>query len=409
MVYIVGVNPYYLELKDNVYTAWITMGVFVMVDKSIVDEVYKLMWPKPLKLFTAGPVACFPEVLEVMRIQMLSHRSDEYRALHRDTVERLAEFLEARKATVLLIPASGTGFMEASIRNAVTPRGKVLVTIIGAFGKRYKEVVESNGRIPIVLEKPPGEPVLPEELDEALKKNPDVEAVTITYNETSTGVLNPLRELAKVAKEHDKLVFVDAVSAMGAADIKVDEWGIDLVFASSQKAFGVPPGLAMAAVSEEVFEKAEKIPERGWYFDLLKLRKYLESQWSTPSTPPIPQIAGLNAVLRLIEKMGGKETWLKMYAERAEKIRKGVLELGLELFAREGYYSPTITVVKTPPGVRGIDVYKAMRERGFEIAKGYGPVKEYTFRIGHMGYITDEDIDELFKNLREVIKELKKK
>ncbi len=373
----------------------------------VIDEVRRIMWPKPLKLFTAGPVACFPEVLEVMSLQMLSHRSDEYRALHKDTVLRLADFLEAKESTVLLIPASGTGFMEASIRNAVTPGGKVLVTIIGAFGKRYREVVESNGRVPIVLEKPPGEPVLPEELDEALKKNPDVEAVTITYNETSTGVLNPLPELAKVVKEHDKLLFVDAVSAMGAADIKVDEWGIDLVFASSQKAFGVPPGLAMAAVSPAVFEKAEKIPGRGWYFDLLKIKKYLDSQWSTPSTPPIPQIAGLNAVLRIIEKMGGKEAWLRMYAERAEKIRRGVRDLGLELFAREGYYSPTITVVKAPEGVRGVDVYKAMRNRGFEIAKGYGPVKEYTFRIGHMGYITDEDIEELFINLREVIEELK--
>ncbi len=375
----------------------------------VIEEVRSIIWPKPLKLFTAGPVACFPEVLEAMKFQQFSHRSAEYRELHKDTTLRLAEFLEARKATVLLIPASGTGFMEASIRNAITPGGKVLVTIIGAFGKRYHEVVETNGRKAVVLEKKPGEPVLPEELDDALKKNPDVEAVTITYNETSTGVLNPLRELAKVAKEHEKLVFVDAVSAMGAADIKVDEWGLDLVFASSQKAFGVPPGLAMAAVSEEVFERAKKIPDRGWYFDLLRLRKYLEQQWSTPSTPPIPQIIGLNVVLRIIEKMGGKEKWLQMYSERAEKIRKGVLDLGLELFATPGYYSPTITVVKTPPGIKGVEVYEAMRKRGFEIAKGYGPVKEYTFRIGHMGYITDEDIKELFDNLREVIEELKKK
>lgn len=375
----------------------------------IVEEIKKLVWPRELKLFTAGPVSCFPEVLEAMKIQMFSHRSIEYRKLHRDTTIRLQKFLEAEKSTVLLIPASGTGFMEASIRNAVTYGGKVLVTIIGAFGERYREVVESNGRQPVVLRKKPGEPVLPEELDEALKKNPDVEAVTITYNETSTGVLNPLRELAKVAKEHDKLVFVDAVSAMGAADIKVDEWNLDIVFASSQKAFGLPPGLAMAAVSNTVFEKAKNITERGWYFDLLKLKDYLEREWSTPSTPPIPQIIGLNIVLRIIERMGGKYSWLKMYEERAKKIRNKVIELGLELFAKPGYYSPTITVIKTPPGINGVEVYKAMRSRGFEIAKGYGPVKNITFRIGHMGYIRDEDIDELFKNLHEVLEELKKK
>lgn len=374
-----------------------------MMYPEVVKEVEKILWPKPLKLFTAGPVACFPEVLEVMKLQMLSHRSAEYRELHRDTVKRLADFLEAKKATVLLIPSSGTGFMEASIRNAVTPKGKVLVTIIGEFGHRYKEAVERNGRIPVVLEKPLGKPVLPEELDDALKKNPDVEAVTITYNETSTGVLNPLRELAKVAKERDKLVFVDAVSAMGAAEIKVDEWGLDLVFSSSQKAFGVPPGLAMAAVSEEVFERAKKIPDRGLYFDLLEIREVLLEQWSTPTTPPIPQVAGLNAVLRIVEKMGGKEAWLRMYAERAEKIRRGVLELGLQLFAEPGYYSPTITVIYNPPGVKGPVIYEEMRKRGIEIARGYGKVKDITFRIGHMGYITDEDIKLLFDTLREVL------
>jgi len=379
----------------------------IMKYKDVIDEVLKIMWPRPLKLFTAGPVACFPEVLEVMKAQMFSHRSVEYSELHRDTVKRLADFLEAKKSIVMLFPSSGTGIMEASIRNAVTLGGKVLVTIIGAFGYRYRDVVEWNGRKAIVLEKKPGEPVLPEELDDALKKNPDVEAVTITYNETSTGVLNPLKELAKVAKEHEKLVFVDAVSAMGAADIKVDEWGLDIVFASSQKAFGVPPGLAMASFSEDIFEKAKKISDRGWYFDLPLYRKYLDKQWSTPSTPPIPQIAGLNVALRIIEKMGGKYAWLKMYEDRAEKIRSGVLDLGLELFAKPGYYSPTITVIKTPPGIKGVDVYNEMRKRGFEIAKGYGPVKEYTFRIGHMGYITDEDIEELFKNLKEVIEYLK--
>ncbi|MEM1618041.1 MAG: alanine--glyoxylate aminotransferase family protein [Desulfurococcaceae archaeon] len=369
----------------------------------VVKEVEKILWPRPLKLFTAGPVACFPEVLEIMKVQMLSHRSAEYRSLHRDTVERLAKFLEARKSTVLLIPASGTGFMEASIRNAVSPKGKVLVTIIGEFGNRYKEAVERNGRVPIVLEKPLGKPVLPEELDDALKKNPDVEAVTITYNETSTGVLNPLRELAKVAKERDKLVFVDAVSAMGAAEIKVDEWGLDLVFASSQKAFGLPPGLAMAAVSERVFEVAKKIPDRGLYFDLLEIREFLQREWSTPTTPPIPQIAALNVVLRIIERMGGKEAWLRMYEERAEKIRKGILDLGLQLFAEPGYYSPTITVVYNPPGIRGPVIYEEMKKRGIEIARGYGKVRDITFRIGHMGYITDEDIDLLFSNLREVL------
>ena len=161
--------------------------------RDVVEEVTNMVSPK-YKLFTAGPVACFPEVLEVMKIQMFSHRSKEYKEIHVDTLNRLKEFLEVKKGEALLFPSSGTGIMEASIRNAVSLRGKVLVTIIGAFGKRYADVVKKNGREVVKLEVPLGKAVKPDILDAALDKNPDVEAVTVTYNETSTGVLKPLKE-----------------------------------------------------------------------------------------------------------------------------------------------------------------------------------------------------------------------
>ncbi len=375
--------------------------------ENVIQEIMKVVWPKPLKLFTAGPVACFPEVLKVMGFQMFSHRSREYRDLHKDTVLKLSDFLEVNDSVVLLFPSSGTGVMEASIRNFVSPKGSVLVTVIGAFGKRYKDVVVSNGRKAILLGKELGEPVLPDELDEALRKHPEVEAVTITYNETSTGVLNPLRELAEVVKEHGKLVFVDAVSAMGAADIKFDEWGLDVVFSSSQKAFGIPPGLAVGVFSQVVLKKAEEMPERGWYFDILKYLKYQQEQWSTPSTPPIPQIIGLNVMLRVVDKMGGKNAWLKMYADRASKVRDGVRRLGLTILAKPGYESPTITCVKSPEGIDGVKVYEMMRERGYELAKGYGELKHSSFRIGHMGYMPEEYINEMLAILSYVINELR--
>ncbi len=364
---------------------------------------------KDLKLFTAGPVACFPEVLEAMATQMFSHRSPEYKELHMEVVERLQRFLET-KQTVMLFPSSGSGVMEASIRNCIPHGKKVLVTIIGAFGKRYAEVVESNGRVSVKLEVPePGLGITPEDLDDVLQKNPDVEAVTITYNETSVGVLNPLKELAKVAKEHEKMVFVDAVSAMGGADIKFDEWGLDIVFASSQKAFGIPPGLAMAAFSDEVFERAKKIPERGWYFDLLLYKKYQEVKKGTPSTPPIPQIIALNVILEKIEREYGKKKWLEMYEKRSSMIREGVKNMGLEIVAKPGFESPTITAVYAPEGVSGKEVYFKMREKGYELAQGYGELKEKTFRIGNMGYMTFEDIKEMLQVLEEVIEELRRK
>jgi len=378
------------------------------LNKKILEEINKLVWSSPKKLFTAGPVACFPEVLEAMKIQMFSHRSKEYRALHKDTIERLEKFLEVKEGKVLLFPSSGTGIMEASIRNFVQIKGNVLVTIIGAFGERYKEVVEAKGRKAITLVKNPGDPVFPDDLEEALVKNPEVEAVTITYNETSTGVLNPLKELSYVAKKHGKLVFVDAVSAMGAAEIKFDEWGMDVVFSSSQKAFGLPPGLAIGVFSKEALKKAEKITNRGWYFDVLEYVKTQEEEWSTPSTPPIPQIIGLNVILRMIEEMGGKKQWLNMYNERAEMIRNGVKRLGLEIFARRGYESPTITCVKVPVNIDGYEIYERMRKRGYELAAGYGPFKKTTFRIGHMGYITKEDIEGMLNNLAIVLEEMLK-
>jgi aspartate aminotransferase-like enzyme len=283
----------------------------------------------------------------------------------------------------------------------------VLVTVVGAFGDRYKEVVESNGRKAVLLEYEPGKAVHPEDLDAALHKNPDVTAVTITHNETSTGVLNPLSELAKVVREHGKLLFVDAVSAMGGTDIHVNTWGTDVVFSSSQKAFGVPPGLAVGVFSEEFLGRAKTLEEKGWYFDVLKYVKYQNEKQGIPSTPPIPQVLGLNVILRVIEQMGGKEKWLNVYKQRSEMIRNGVKEMGLSTLAEKGYESPTIAAVVTPEGITGTQVYEAMRQRKFELAKGYGAVKEKTFRIGNMGYIPFEDIQEMLENLGEVIDELK--
>lgn len=354
-----------------------------------------------MKLFTAGPVACFPEVLEVMGSQMFSHRSREYQEIHMETIDLLMEFLET-KQNIIFFPSSGTGFMEASVRNAVSENGKVLVTSIGSFGDRYADVVEKNGRRVVKLSFELGMPVDEDKLRETLDEHPDIEAVTITYNETSTGVLNPLSRLSKVVHKYDKLLFVDAVSAMGAADIKMDEWNIDLVFSSSQKAFGVPPGLAFAAISNRVLKISSNMPNKGWYFDFNLYVKYQNEKKGTPSTPPIPQIMGLNVILKKIKEIG-KYSWLNIYSNRAEKIRNSVKALGLKILAKKGYESPTITVVFAPPRCSGPEIYENMRDRGFELAKGYGNLKKETFRIGHMGYILDEDIDDMFTNLKQVI------
>jgi aspartate aminotransferase-like enzyme len=355
-----------------------------------------------LKLFTVGPVACYPQVLEAMGQQMISHRSDEYKKLHAETVEMLQRFLGTENE-VFLFSSTGSGFMEASVRNCV--KEKMLCCICGSFGKRYAEVAAANGKQAETLEVPLGEPILPDLLHQTLSESPDVEAVSITHNETSMGLINPLEQLAEVVKKHDKLLFVDAVSSMGGTEIKVDKWGLDVCFSSSQKCFGVPPGLGMGSVSEAALKKSEAAENKGWYFDFKVWEKHQKKK-GTPMTSVIPQIAGLNRILKMIESKGGKEWFFDLYAERNHHIREGVQKLGLTMFPKSGYESPTVNCVNAPAGIDGLDVYGKMRGEGFELAKGYGTVQNVTFRIGNMGYIESADIDSMLKALGKVLVEL---
>ena len=352
-----------------------------------------------LKLFTVGPVACYPEVLEAMGMQMVSHRSQEYKNLHVETVEMLQRFLETNNE-VFLFSSTGTGFMEASVRNCVTK--KLLVCICGSFGERYAEVATANGKQVETLEVPLGQPILPDLLDKKLSASPDVEAVAITHNETSMGLINPLKQLAEVTKKHDKLLFVDAVSSMGGTEIDVDRWGLDVCFSSSQKCFGVPPGLGIGSVSTEALTKSETAENKGWYFDFKVWEKHQKKQ-GTPVTSVIPQIAGLNRILKLIEIKGGKQWFFDLYAERNRHIREGIQKLGLTMFPMNGYESPTVNCVNAPAGIDGVEIYRKMRGEGFELAKGYGAVQNLTFRIGNMGYIDSVDIDYMLAALERVL------
>ena len=352
-----------------------------------------------LKLFTVGPVACYPEVLEAMGMQMVSHRSQEYKNLHVETVEMLQRFLETNNE-VFLFSSTGTGFMEASVRNCVTK--KLLVCICGSFGERYAEVATANGKQVETLEVPLGQPILPDLLDKKLSASPDVEAVAITHNETSMGLINPLKQLAEVTKKHDKLLFVDAVSSMGGTEIDVDRWGLDICFSSSQKCFGVPPGLGIGSVSTEALTKSETAENKGWYFDFKVWEKHQKKQ-GTPVTSVIPQIAGLNRILKLIEIKGGKQWFFDLYAERNRHIREGIQKLGLTMFPMNGYESPTVNCVNAPAGIDGVEIYRKMRGEGFELAKGYGAVQNLTFRIGNMGYIDSVDIDYMLAALERVL------
>ncbi len=352
-----------------------------------------------MKLFSVGPVACYPEVLEEMKLQMFSHRSEEYKRLHGETVELLQKFLETENQ-VFLFSSTGTGFMEGSVRNCVEK--KILCCINGSFGKRFSDVAISNGKTIETIEPPLGESITPDLIDDKLSKCPDIEAVAITHNETSIGLINSLQKLAHVVKKHDKLLFVDSVSSMGGTEIKVDKWGLDVCFSSSQKCFGVPPGLGIGSVSEDALKKSEVAKNKGWYFDFKLWERYQKTA-GTPMTSVIPQIAGLNRILKLIDSWGGKEKYFDLYKERNRRIREGVQKLGLTLFPKKGCESPTVTCINAPSNISGPEIYQKMRENEFELAKGYGSIRDTTFRIGNMGYIEFEDIELMLRELGEVI------
>ena len=352
-----------------------------------------------MKLFTVGPVACYPEVLDAMGMQMVSHRSEEYKTLHTETVETLQRFLETENQ-VFLFSSTGSGFMEASVRKCVTK--KMLCCICGSFGKRYAEVASANGKQVENLEVPLGEPILPDLLDKKLSEVPDVEAVSITHNETSVGLMNPLEKLAKVVKNHGKLLFVDAVSSMGGTEIKVDKWGLDICFTSSQKCFGVPPGLGIGSVSAGALKKSETAQNKGWYFDFNVWAQH-QKKAGTPMTSVVPQIAGLNTILNLIDAKGGKSAFFDLYTARNRRIRDGMKKLNLSMFPKSGYLSPTVNCIKSPAGIDGLEIYERMRMEGFELAEGYGTIKNSTFRIGNMGYIPFEDIDSMLDALAGVL------
>ncbi len=333
-------------------------------------------------------------------MQMVSHRSKEYLKIHYETVEQLQDFIET-KNSVYLFSSTGTGFMEAAVRNCVAE--KLIVCVNGSFGKRFADVAEANGREAVKVVSKLGEPVTPEMIKEALDAHPDAEAVAITHNETSTGLINDLPALTSVVSEYDKLCFVDGVSSMGGTEIKSDEWGVDIMFSSSQKCFGVPPGIGVGSVSQRALDVSAKMPNKGWYFDLQVWEKNHAGGKGTPMTTTIPQIAGLNAGLKMIEAMGGKQAYFGLFKKRNMAIRNGIKEYGLDTYAKKGYESPTVNCIGAPEGMSGPEVYEAMRGHGFELAKGYGDLKETTFRIGNMGWIPDEYIGEMLEALGKVV------
>lgn len=342
-------------------------------------------------MFTPGPVDVDPDVLEAQAKPMIPHRTAEFNEFFRGTEAKLQKVFMTENR-IFQPPATGSGMQEAGVRNLA--QKDILSTVNGAFSQRWYQVAVDNGKQADRLDAAWGDIIEPDALADALKKK-HYEAVTIVHNETSTGVENPLKELATVVHEvsPDTLILVDAVSSMGGVKIETDTWGVDFILTSSQKCFAMPPGMSFAAVSDRCLKKAETVDHRGWYFDLLRLEKHRIKN-STPMTPSMSLIWALDVQL---DKMlaEGLENRFARHEAMAQRVRTWAVEHGMEPLAPEGYRSKTVSTIKNLRGVDIAALNEFLLSKGMRISNGYGDLKNKTFRIAHMGETQMHHIDEL--------------
>jgi aspartate aminotransferase-like enzyme len=329
---------------------------------------------------------------------MINHRGPEFAGSLNNATDMLKKAFRTQN-DVFVLTGSGTGGLEAAAVNVLSPGDKVLSVSIGVFGDRFANIAKTFGAEIVPLKYEWGKAARADDIRCELDKNPDVKAVFVTHNETSTGVTNDLESISKAVKEYDKLLVVDAISSLGSIELPVDEWNLDVVVTGSQKGWMVPPGLVMAAVSEAAWKANAEAKMPRFYWDFAKAKSYLD-KGQTPWTPAVSIVFALEIALNMMLKEG-IEAINQRHARIAEKTRKGVEALGLDFFAEEGYRSNTVTSVAAPEGLDVKELLKIMRqEHDIVLGGGQMSMAGKIFRIGHLGWVSDEDIDNVFAALK---------
>jgi aspartate aminotransferase-like enzyme len=350
------------------------------------------------RLFIPGPTHVRDEVLMAQAVPMIGHRSPEYSSLQQEVTSRLQQLLYTRQR-VYLFASSSTGIMEGAVRQA--SRKRVLNTVCGAFSKRWHDITVSNGIACDAVAVPWGSAVTPELVDNALASG-EYDALTIVMNETSTGVMNPVKDITEmIHKKHPGvLILVDAVSCMAGVKIELDAWGLDVCFAGVQKCFALPPGLTVCAVSDRARERAAQVPNPGYYFCYQQMdSKYDKHQ--TPATPAISLIQALRIQLEDILREGLEARWAS-HREMAEHVQEWA-RARFALFADERYLSSTVTNVVNTCGISVAELNAALGSRGAMISNGYGNLKEKCFRVAHMGDLTVENVRWLTDQIDDIL------
>lgn len=350
-----------------------------------------------------GPTPCPPEVLEAMGWPMINHRGPEFKKMLFEVTDELKQVYQT-KNDLYILTGSGTGGLEAAVVNMLSPGDKVLSVSIGVFGDRWANIAKTFGADVVKLDFEWGKAADPEVVKQAINDNPDIKAVMVTHNETSTGVTNDLGVIAGVVKEADKLLLIDAISSLSSINLPVDEWKCDVVVSGSQKGWMVPPGLAFASVSPEAWQAFDKARMPRFYWDFGKAKSYLE-KGENPWTPAVSVIFALSVSLKIILKEGIENVFARQ-ANIGQTVRDGVKSLGLPIFAEENHASNTVTAVAAS---NGLDIRELRRKIQVDhhviLAGGQQRLDGKIFRIGHMGYVTDSDIENVISSLKATLPE----
>lgn len=347
-----------------------------------------------------GPTPCPDDVLQAMSRQMINHRGPEFADIIGRITGSLQSLFETRN-DVLTLTSAGTGALEAAVVNTLSPGDRALCVSIGVFGDRFADIGQTYG---VQVEKvsfEQGTAADPEAVAEALRKDASFRAVMVTHNETSTGVTNDLGAIAKAIRgvRPDILILVDAISSLGSVPLPIDAWDLDVVFTGSQKGWMVPPGMAMVAVSPRAWDAVETAKIPRYYFDYKKAKSYLE-KGQTPWTPAVSVYFAMDVALRKLEAEGLQNIHAR-HARLGQFTRDGVKALGLKLLADERVASNTVTAVVVPDGVSGPDLNKMMRtEYDTVLAGGQGSLTGKIFRIGHLGLVSEADLQACLDALR---------
>ncbi len=354
-----------------------------------------------MQLRIPGPTPCPPQALQAMSRQMINHRGKEFGKIINSITEKLKQVFQT-KGDVFLLTASGTGGLEAAIVNTLSPGDKVLSTSNGVFGDRFADIAVQYGAEVTRLNTEWGKQVDLDAVDNALKADSSIKTVLVTHNETSTGVTNNLAEISAIVKKFDKLLLADAVSSLGCINLPTDDWHCDVVVTGSQKGWMVPPGLAMVSVSEKAWQAHAQAKMPRFYWDFARARDYLKIG-QTPWTPAVSTCYALDATLDLMLGEGLANIFAR-HARVAQIARDGVKSLGLSLFPEEDCASNTVTAVNA---FDKIDIPKLIQmlrdEHDVVIAGGQRKLSGKIFRIGHLGFVYDEDIELVLEALSKVL------